>query len=280
MNMMQNALKVRPPGVAGLFYSRQKNTLEREVAIFLETATQIEIVNKVYGLIAPHAGYMYSGGVAARSYRQVVDREYDVVVVIAPSHHVYFEEISVFNGDAYRTPLGDVEVHKKWANELPQKHPNIIYSDIGHEKDEHSLEVQLPFLQHVLGDFRLIPIVMGNQDHTNIHVLSEALTDLLTDKKALIVASSDLSHYYSSDKAAVLDSVVVEHVNNFDEDRLEKDLQLGLCEMCGGGPVITMMKTCRNLGANKSKVLIYRNSGDVTGERGQVVGYLSAMIYK
>ena len=277
---MQEALKVRLPGVAGLFYSGQKNTLEREVAIFLETATPLEIVSEVYGLVAPHAGYMYSGGVAARSYRQVLDREYEVVVVIAPSHHVYFEEISVYDGDAYQTPLGNVEVHKELAKELTQKHPNIIYSDIGHEKDEHSLEVQLPFLQHVLGDFLLIPIVMGNQDHGNIQILSDALSDLLKDKKALIVASSDLSHYYSSDKAMVLDSVVVEHINNFDEDRLEKDLQVGLCEMCGGGPVITMMKTCRNLGANKSKVLIYRNSGDVTGERDQVVGYLSAMIYK
>ncbi len=277
---MQKALTIRKPGVAGLFYSGKKETLEREVAIYLESATQMEIVNRVYGLVSPHAGYMYSGGVAARSYRQIVDREFEVVVVIAPSHHVYFEEISVYDGDAYRTPLGDIPVHKELARELANKHPNLIYSSLGHEGDEHSLEVQLPFLQHVLGDFRLIPIVMGNQDHANIMVLADALTELLQGKQALIVASSDLSHYHSSDKANVLDNVVVEHINNFDEDRLEEDLQRGLCEMCGGGPVIAMMKACRNLGANKSKVLIYRNSGDVTGERSQVVGYLSAMIYK
>ena len=277
---MTNTPKVRKPGVAGLFYSGDKNTLEREVAVFLESSAQMEIVSQIYGLVAPHAGYMYSGGVAARSYRQIVDREFEVVVVISPSHRIYFEEISVYDGDAYQTPLGEIPVHKDLARQLSEMDEHIILSDMGRDEDEHSLEVQLPFLQLVLGEYKLLPVVMGNQDKKNVLILADALSKLLAGKKALIVASSDLSHYHSSAKAALLDKVVVEHLNNFDEAKLEKDLANSVCEMCGGGPVMAMMRACRNLGATKSKVLLYRNSGDVTGERNQVVGYLSAMFYR
>lgn len=271
--------KIRKPAVAGMFYSKQQGTLEREVAVFLENSPKIEIVNKIYGIIVPHAGYLYSGGVAARAYRQLIDRDFDTVVVIAPSHRIYFEEISVYNGSAYNTPLGDVPVDRDLSRQIVNIHPKIVHSDIGHNIDEHSLEVQLPFLQQVLSEFKLIPIVMGNQDYSNIEILTNALTKVLKNKNALVVASSDLSHFYSSDKASLLDNVVVEDVGNFDEEKLNQNLQKGLCEMCGSGPVITTMKVCRNLGADKSKILIYRNSGDVMGDRSQVVGYLSAMMY-
>ena len=178
--------KIREARVAGSFYSSNKETLERDVAVFLENSFPVEIVSKVYGLVVPHAGYMYSGGVAARAYRQIVDREFDLVVVIAPSHRVYFEEISVYDGSAYSTPLGDVKVDQEMARKLASLHPGILYSDLGHDIDEHSLEVQIPFLQHVMYDFKLLPIVMGNQDSGNIEILTEALTKLLKGKKALI----------------------------------------------------------------------------------------------
>jgi len=264
---------------AGMFYTNDKDVLERDLAVFLENSQQVEIVSRVYGLVAPHAGYMYSGGVAARAYRQVLDRDYDVVVVIAPSHKIYFDEISVYNGAAYETPLGKAQVHGKLARRLAALHPGIIYSNIGHNIDEHSLEVQLPFLQQVFDDFQLLPVVMGNQDTANVDILAESLAKLLKDEKALIVASSDLSHFHNYDKAKMLDNVVVEHIKNFDADNLGLDLQKGLCEMCGGGPVQAMMKATKLLGAKKSKMLLYRNSGDVTGEHNQVVGYLSAMFY-
>jgi AmmeMemoRadiSam system protein B len=157
--------------------------------------------------------------------------------------------------------------------------PNIIVSDLGHEIDEHALEVQLPFLQHVLYDFKLLPIVMGNQDAANVDALSKALAELLKDCNALIVASSDLSHFHNYDKAVLLDKVVVEDINEFNDIKLAQDLTSNACEMCGGGPVLAAMKACRKLGANKAKVLLYRNSGDVSGEKDQVVGYLAGMLY-
>jgi len=276
---MQYSGKIRKPAVAGQFYSKQKETLEREVAVFLENSPQIEIVKRIYGLVAPHAGYLYSGGVAARAYRQIIDQEFEIIVVISPSHRIYFEEISIYDGAAYSTPLGKIEVDQDLAQRLAGAYPGIVRSDLGHDVDEHALEVQLPFLQHVLGDFRLLPVVMGNQDLKNVNLLAQALAESLSNRKALIVASSDLSHFYSYDRAMVLDKVVIEHVGQFDDESLARDINAGVCEMCGGGPVLSAMKACRLLGATKSKVLLYRNSGDVTGDRNQVVGYLSAMFY-
>lgn len=272
--------KIRKAAVAGAFYPAKKETLERDVAVFLENSLPVEIVTRIYGIAVPHAGYMYSGGVAARAYRQVMDREFDLVVVIAPSHKIYFEEISVYNGAAYETPLGEIPVDQDSAKKLASLHPGIIYSDLGHDIDEHSLEVQLPFLQQVFYDFSLLPIVMGNQDAANVDILAEALAKLLADKKALIVASSDLSHFHPYEKANTMDNVVAEDVARYDDAKLTDDLQNGLCEMCGAGPVLVTMKACKKLGANKAKVLLYRNSGDVTGDRDQVVGYMSAMFYE
>ena len=272
--------KIRKAAVAGSFYPAKKETLERDVAVFLENSLPVEIVTRIYGIAVPHAGYMYSGGVAARAYRQVMDREFDIVVVISPSHRVYFEEISVFNGTAYQTPLGNIPVDQHSAKKLASLHPGILYSDLGHDIEEHALEVQLPFLQHIFYDFTLLPIVMGNQDKANVEILADALAKLLVDKKALIVASSDLSHFHSYEKAKTLDNVVVEDVAQYNYTKLAEDLQKGLCEMCGAGPVLATMKACEKLGANKAKVLLYRNSGDVTGDRDKVVGYMSAMFYE
>ena len=276
---MNNHAGIRQPAVAGLFYPDQKIELDRQVAIYLENAPELPISGRISGIIAPHAGYMYSGGVAAHAYRQLVDTDIDIVAVISPSHREYFTEISVFNGSAYTTPLGNVPVAHDIAVELAGYNPQIILSEKGHRFEEHALEVQLPFLQKVLDDFRLLPIVMGEHSHDNIETLATGLAGVLKDRKALIVASSDLSHFYNAGKAESLDHHVSEHIAAYDADSLFKDLQSGACEMCGGGPVVATMKTCALLGATKSKVLIYRHSGEVTGDRSEVVGYLSAILY-
>jgi AmmeMemoRadiSam system protein B len=271
--------KIRPAMVAGMFYPQKKITLEREVAIVLENAPDEDLKAKIVAVIAPHAGYMYSGGVAARAYRQIIDREYHIVVVISPSHREYFKEISIYEGYGYSTPLGVIPIDQTTAKKLTTCHSKIVLSEKGHRFDEHSLEVQLPFLQKVLDNFKLIPVVMGEQDMENINILADALANVLKDQKALIVASSDLSHFYNYDKATILDKVVLENVNNFDADKLFNDVQDGRCEMCGAGPVVAAMKASKMLGANKSKVLLYRNSGDITGDRNEVVGYMSAILY-
>jgi AmmeMemoRadiSam system protein B len=277
---MNERTKIRSAMVAGMFYPRDKSNLEQEIALFLENASQIDIKGDVLGLIVPHAGYMYSGGVAARAYRQVMDKRYDIVVVISPSHREYFPGVSVYNGDGYATPLGIIPVAKELAKEITESFPQLILGDEGHRTEEHALEVQLPFLQEVLSEFKLLPIIMGEQDKENITILAEALGHVLKNKNALIVASTDLSHFYPYDKATLLDRIVVNDINAFNEDKLIEDLHRKRCEMCGGGPAAAAMKAARLLGANRSKVLLYRNSGDVTGDKGQVVGYLSSVLYK
>jgi len=277
---MSNNLKIRPPAVAGMFYPEKKISLDQEVAKVLEESREVDLDGEIIGMVVPHAGYMFSGGVAARAYRQIFESKIDVIVVIAPSHCEYFTEISIYDGYAYSTPLGTLPVDKDLAQELTELSPQIVLSEKGHRFEEHALEVQLPFLQKIVEDFNFIPIVMGEHSQDNIQSLANALAQVLKDKKALIVASTDLSHFYNDEKANSLDQVVVDDIENFDEEKLFQDLQNGDCEMCGGGPAIVAMKACKLLGASKSQVLLYRNSGDITGDRNEVVGYLSAIFIK
>jgi AmmeMemoRadiSam system protein B len=277
---MSNNQKIRPPAVAGMFYPEKKSTLDQDVAMVLEESREIDLQGEIVGMVVPHAGYVFSGGVAARAYRQIVDSKIDVVVVIAPSHCEYFTEISVYDGYAYSTPLGTLPVDKDLAQELADQSSQIVLSEKGHRFEEHALEVQLPFLQKIIENFRFVPIVMGEHSQDNIQSLANGLAKVLKDKKALIIASTDLSHFYNDEKANSLDQVVVDDIENFDEDKLFQDLQNGECEMCGGGPAVAVMKACKLLGANKSQVLLYRNSGDITGDREEVVGYLSAIFIR
>ena len=272
--------KIRPAMVAGMFYSAQKAQLDRDIALYLEHAHDLKIEGEILGLIAPHAGYMYSAQVAAGAYRQLIDRNIDTVAVISPSHREYFREISVYDGFAYETPFGYVPIDRERTNELAEMSDQIILSEKGHRYEEHALEVQLPLLQKAIGSFQLIAVVIGDQNQENIDDLATGLAVILKEQKCLIVASSDLSHFYHSDKARVLDKTVCDDVEKFDENGLWGHLNSGVCEMCGGGPVIATMKACRLLGADKSKVIQYRTSGDVTGDYNEVVGYLSAVFYK
>jgi AmmeMemoRadiSam system protein B len=278
--MMSHGLKIRQPAVAGMFYPEKKMELDRTVAIVLEESQEYNIPGVIQGMVVPHAGYMFSGGVAARAYRQVFKHDVDIVVVISPSHCEYFTEISIYDGYAYSTPLGALPVDRDIAEKLLATSPQIILSDKGHRFDEHALEVQLPFLQKVFNKFRFIPIVMGEHSQDNIQSLANGLAQVLKDEKALIVASSDLSHFYTDEKATSLDQIVVENMENFDDEKLFEDLKSGRAEMCGGGPAMATMKACKHLGADKGRVLLYRNSGDITGDRSEVVGYLSAIFYK
>ena len=272
-------LTVREAGVAGFFYPADEVALEREISLYLESAPDASINKTVRGIVAPHAGYMYSGGVAARAYRQIMDQKYDHIVVIAPSHREAFNYISIFNGIAFKTPLGEIPVDSEIANALAENSSQIKISNAGHAESEHALEVHLPFLQYILGKIKIVPISMGDQSWENIQILSDALHSVLPLEKSLIIASSDLSHFYTYNKAQVLDGIAQSSIEKFTEEQLWDDIIAQKTEMCGYGPVITMMSTMRKFGIEGSKVLLYRNSGDVSGDRNKVVGYLSAVFY-
>jgi len=274
---------IRKPAVAGTFYPQNPVQLSQMIAEFFNRVKKEDVSGEIVALISPHAGYVYSGQVAAYGYKLLEGLKFDVVVVIAPSHTLPFSGSSVYNGAIYQTPLGKIEVDKKLAKKVAEQNKDVFLSEKGHtlggSRDEHSLEVQLPFLQIVLGEFKLVPVVMGDQDWESSKALGDALAKVLKDKNALIVASSDLSHFHPYDFAVKLDKIVMEHVNSFDPEGLFDDLSKGVCEACGGGPMIATMLASKALGADKSLVLKYANSGDVTGDHSGVVGYMSAVLF-
>jgi AmmeMemoRadiSam system protein B/AmmeMemoRadiSam system protein A len=204
--------------------------------------------------------------------------KFDTVVVIAPSHRAYFKGVSVYDRGGYRTPLGVVPLDRELVAALKQRESRISYVAKAHSQ-EHSLEIQLPFIQVVMPEGKLVPLVMGDQGFDTCQWLAQALAHCIKDKSVVVVASSDLSHFHPYNEAKILDQVVVDRVNEFDPQGLSNDLAGGKCEACGGGPMVTAMLLARELGANKSRVLHYANSGDVTGDRSGVVGYMAAALW-
>jgi len=278
-------IEIRQPAVAGSFYPGEPSQLAKMIAEMLAKTEKPSIPGDIIGLIVPHAGYIYSGPVAAYAYKAIQGMEYSDVIVIAPCHVEAFAGAAVYPGDAYATPLGDVEINKELSNKIASYSNLIKLSDQGHRFNyrggEHSLEVQLPFLQTMLKDFRLVAIVMGSQDMQTCKDLAESIAKHCRNRNdILIVASSDLSHYHDYDTAVKLDNRVVELVNNYDYNQLFEEIKQQKIEACGGGPIIALMMAAEKLGAGDIKVVNYANSGDVTGDKSAVVGYLSAVIYK
>jgi len=269
---------IRESIAAGSFYPASPDGLRSQINEFLDNAELSDIEN-IKAIVCPHAGYIYSGQVAAYSYRQIAGKKFDSVFLIAPSHSEYFDFSSIYSGDAYRTPLGLVYIDKERSKILADKSERIKLSLYGH-RDEHSLEVQLPFLQVLFEDIKIVPIVIGQQSSQNIKELGNSIGELFKNEKILIVASTDLSHYHPYDIAVTLDQKVNKLISDFDHEALMTEFITNNAEMCGGGPVISAMIASKILSANTSKILNYKNSGDVSGDKSAVVGYLAAAFYK
>jgi AmmeMemoRadiSam system protein B len=274
MTAVAEKLTIRRAAVAGMFYNGSPDGLRFDVDDFLDRAETQAVTGTVQALIVPHAGYMYSGYTAAHAYRLLKGAKYDCVVIIGPSHREYFDGISAYPGDAYETPLGRVRINTELRNDLAAG-GKVAIADAGHHS-EHSVEVQLPFLQRVLGEFSFIPLVMGDQQARRCFELSEALQKIAEHRNVLFVASSDLSHYHPYDEAVALDKRVLDAVKGFDPRAFIAKLEDGIFEACGGGPIAAVMDAAQRLGANSASILHYSNSGDITGDRSGVVGYLSA----
>ncbi|MBK7631381.1 MAG: AmmeMemoRadiSam system protein B [Ignavibacteriales bacterium] len=270
-------MRIRHQQVAGYFYPAEKEKLQKEISSLLHSAKPAKTFNNIFGIISPHAGYVYSGKTAACAYNLLKDKSYKTVIVISPSHTEYFPGISIYDGDAYETPLGIVEIDKEITDKLVEHTKLIFRGKQGHRK-EHALEVQIPFLQSVLKDFKIVPIVMGDQSKLFVDELAVKISEVVEDE-ILVVASSDMSHFHSAKEADKLDSVVEKNINEFNFENLLIDLDKNNCEACGGGPIAAMMKAASLKDINNSFILDRSNSGDVTGDKSEVVGYLSAVIY-
>ena len=271
--------EVRKPAVAGSFYPGDSKTLSREVRDYLSKAAKEEMAGEIVALVSPHAGYMYSGLVAAHAFKAVEGMKFDAVVILAPSHRVPFQGASVYDRGGYETPLGVLPIEKELCQKLKSE-SNLIQALSQAHSQEHSLEVQLPFLQEVLGKFPLVPMVMGSQDYRSCENVGKAIARAVKGKKVLLVASTDLSHYHPYARAVQLDRIILDDIQAFDAQKLSRDLDTGKGEACGGGPVVSVMVAAKELGANRAQVLKYMNSGDVTGDRSGVVGYAAAVFLR
>ena len=269
---------VRQPVVAGAFYTADAARLSSEIDGYLRNVSKKDISENLIGLIAPHAGYMYSGQVAANAYKLLDEKQYDKVLVLAPSHRAYFSGVSLDRKSGYRTPLGTVAIDTDVVEKIINTCSLASFHEQAHAQ-EHSLEVQLPFLQKVLGDFSLIPIIMGDQDIQTCEALVRCLAEVFEGRNVLTVASSDLSHYHPYEQAKALDHKVLNYINAFDPHGLASALVKHRIEACGGGPIITALLLGKQQGATKAEVVTYANSGDVSGDYSGVVGYAAGIIY-
>lgn len=282
--------RVRKPAVAGYFYPKDKKELTKTVDDFILSVKQKQIAGKILGLMSPHAGYVFSGQVAAYSYRQIKDKNYDTVIILGPSHHVYLRGASAGNWDAYATPLGKVKVNKEIVNALLSTGAPFHFVEQAHIR-EHSIETQIPFLQRVLKNFDIVPIVMGTPSLTDCEKISKALSKIVGKKNVLFVASSDMSHFPDYANANKVDRKTLSVIEKFDPGlvfNLEKKfLKEGMpnlsTALCGLSSVITLMMTVKQLGGDSVKILHYANSGDVTihgrKETRRVVGYGAVAFY-
>ena len=266
----------RAAAVAGTWYPGRPATLLSTIDQYFGRVSE-SVAGDVTALIAPHAGLMYSGPVAAHAYRQLEGRSYDVIVLVGPSHHVGFEGVAVVTRGVFETPLGDVEVSGEDADTIIASCPAVCELPAAHHR-EHSLEMQLPFLQRVLPGVPIVPLIMGHQSRATIAALASGLASALASRRALLVASSDLSHYHDSRRAAMLDRVIVEAVDRFDPEAVERALARDPGHACGGGPIVSVMRAARELGAADARVLCYADSGAVSGDTSAVVGYCAAVL--
>jgi len=276
---------IRQSVIAGDWYPGHPDALRKALAGYLADAEKVELEGELCTLISPHAGYAFSGPTAAYAYKQLEDGPaFDTVAVLSPAHQAYLGRFAVTRASHYETPLGLVEVDAELVDALGKE---VTLNRVGFD-GEHSLEIQLPFLQQVLGAFTLLPVMSGesltsDRSLAACRELSAALAKLLRDREALVVASTDLAHLYDYNDVVRHDRVVIELVERFDIEGLARALIEGRGQACGGAPIVTALLTAQALGANQATVLHYTNSGDVTGNRrpgSYTVGYMAAAVYQ
>jgi AmmeMemoRadiSam system protein B len=274
---------VRPCAVCGRWYPGKEPALAQAIDAHLAGAAAADLPTCPRAIIAPHAGLMYSGPVAAYAYSLVRGCGYAAVILVGPSHFVGFRGVSIWPRGAWQTPFGQVPVDADLAAAVAAGSRDIIEFADAHGR-EHSLEMQLPFIARLLPGVPIVPLVMGYQRRETAFLLGDALARALASRpenagRVLLVASSDLSHYEDAATAARMDAVMVRHVEGLDADGLMAALEREPAHACGGGPMVSVLRAATATGATGADVLRYADSGDVSGDKTSVVGYMAAAIW-
>ncbi|MBA7515658.1 hypothetical protein ES705_07700 [subsurface metagenome] len=281
--------EIREPTVAGSFYDADKKSLNIQIEnCFLHKigpgklpSTIIKGERKIVGLISPHAGYMYSGPVAANGfYKIALGGKLDTIIILGPNHRGFGEDVSIMVEGKWKTPLGELEIDTDIAEKI-LKNSKIIRNDPKAHQYEHSIEVQLPFVQYIFGkNIKFVPICMTRQDINTDIEIAESICSSVADKNILIIASSDFTHYEPQEYAENADKQAINAILNFDSKKLYDMIYQQNLSMCGPGPITVMLNICEILGAKKAELLKYATSGDITGMYDQVVGYASLIVSK
>jgi len=282
-------LEIRKPAVAGSFYASDSKSLNIQIEnCFLHRIgpgkiplVNIKKENNIIGLVSPHAGYMYSGPVAANGFYKIAsDGKPDTIIVMGPNHHGFGEDVSIMVEGRWKTPLGELEIDTDIAENI-LKNSKIIKNDKKAHQYEHSIEVQLPFIQYIFGeDIKFVPICMTRQDINTDIEIAQSICSSVVDKNILIIASSDFTHYESQEYAENVDKQAINAILDFNPKKLYDMIYRQNLTMCGPGPITVMLIACKTLGAKKAELLKYATSGDVSGMYDQVVGYASIIIKK
>ena len=269
---------VRLPAVAGTWYPGEASALAAEVEGHLAAVPLRDLPGRLIALVSPHAALHYSGPVAAHAYAHLRGSRDLTAVLVGPSHRRAFEGISVYARGAFATPGGEIPIDEPFAAALLEV-GGAFLDDPRPHRDEHSLEMQLPFLQHLVPGLRLVPLLMGSQSRAEVDALAAALGRTLEGREALLVASTDLSHYHPAAAASELDARVVDDVQRLDPGALMRRLEAFRGHACGGGPMVAVLEAARARGADRATILRYADSGDVAGgDKSRVVGYLAAAL--
>ncbi|MCW4008597.1 MAG: AmmeMemoRadiSam system protein B [Candidatus Bathyarchaeota archaeon] len=280
---------IRRPRVAGMFYEGNAEELKAQIRdCFLHELgpKKLPAVNekgqrKIVGLVCPHAGYMYSGPVAAHAYYELAsDGRPDTIVILGPNHTGYGSALALMNEGMWRTPLGDVEIDGELADQIVRKARLVDVDELAH-RFEHSIEVQLPFLQYIYGSkFRFVPICFQLQDLPSAMEVGQALAEVLASRNAVVIASSDMTHYEPQKSAAAKDLVALKAVEAMDAQQFYAIVEARDVSACGYGPIAAVITAAKGLGAKEAKLLCYKSSGDITGDYSSVVGYAAVCFRK
>ncbi|MCX8094038.1 MAG: AmmeMemoRadiSam system protein B [Candidatus Goldbacteria bacterium] len=263
---------LREPAVAGTFYEKDVPALKKHISRYI---TEKKEKYKSKAIVVPHAGYIYSGAVAGEVYSSVIIP--DILIILGPNHTGAGKPISIMTEGAWRTPLGDVKINEPLANEIIKK-CSVASKDVHAHLREHSIEVQLPFLQYIKKSFSFIPIVLGEYNINNLQSLSESIATVFRDKEVLLIASTDLTHYEDAASAKEKDTLVLKTIEKLDEEEMLKHVEDNDISMCGWMPTFVTIRAAKLLGATKGVIIKYMNSGDVSGDYNQVVGYGGAAL--
>ncbi|HEY9122311.1 MAG TPA: AmmeMemoRadiSam system protein B [Brevefilum sp.] len=278
---MDKQTDIRPSPIAGTWYSGDPGQLRKTVDRYIENASNPDLPGEVVAVVAPHAGYRYSGQVAGHAFKAIKGQVYDTVLVISPLHQYHSQPILTSAHTAYQTPLGNIPIARDVLDRIHanlKEKTGVELTQIRNDQ-EHSLEIELPFLQRAIdGEFGLIPLMLRDQSRFFSESLGELIAETIKDSSCLMVASSDLSHFHPETTANKLDQLVLQAVTDFSPDALFDLKEKGLGQACGLAPIATVLWASLALGADKVTLLSYDTSATTTGDRSSVVGYGAAAI--